>query len=96
MLKIIRVQGESMSPLYESGDYLLAATWFFVRRLRDGDVVVFTDETVGLMVKRIRAVTDEGFYMEGMNSRSVSTESMGLVTAERIQAKVFYAIRAES
>ena len=57
MFEIMRIDGESMSPNYHHGDYvLLLKSKRSLAALKPGDVVAFHQIAYGVMVKRVQEV----------------------------------------
>jgi signal peptidase I len=95
MLRIQRVQGESLSPEYIEGDFVVIATLpFFLRRLKTGDVIVFQDNTYGLLIKRVEGFeADGGILVGGTHAHSLSSRLLGPVRTEAVIGKVIWHIR---
>jgi len=80
ILKLVKVKGDSMSPLFLHGDYLLLTDFpsptFWMKQ---GRIIVFNSERYGLLVKRVAKIDKHKkvFWAEGMNPYSVTTEQMG-------------------
>ncbi len=87
MFSLFQVEGDSMSPAYSSGDYLLLRHFF--RRLKVGERVVVDHAVYGLIVKEIADVSPEqGIKLTGTNTASVSSEKMGWCEQKQIVGKV--------
>jgi len=95
MLRIQRVQGESLSPEYVEGDFVVITTLpFFLCRLKTGDVIVFQDNTYGLLIKRVEGFeADGGILVGGTHAQSLSSHLLGPVRAEAVIGKVIWHIR---
>ena len=91
----VEVSGESMQPTYSHGD------WLLIRRrsqVRTGDVVVLRRDDVGLLIKRVVAVSDGDahpeLWLEGDNPES-STDSRtwGWVPCQQVLGRVVMRFR---
>lgn len=95
MLRIIKVTGDSLSPFFLSGDYVIIqrrAGRF--SRLGPGDAVVVDHPLLGLLIKNIRRNHPDRkcLELEGSHPDSISTEKMGLVDYQDILGKVILRI----
>ena len=90
MIKILRIQGESMMPEYQDGEFVLI--W---RRSRPkvGDVVVFDNELYGILIKQVEKITEQGVYVIGTGENSLDSRRLGPVNPEKIRGKVIWHIR---
>ena len=95
MFSLFQVEGDSMSPIYTDGDYLLLRRFF--RRLRVGERVVVEHDTYGLIVKEIARVSSEkGIQLTGTNVASVSSEKMGWCEHKQVIGKVVWLFKRSS
>lgn len=91
MLKIIKVTGDSMSPDFKEGDFVLLATAsFLLKRLKVGDTIVFVHKLYGILIKRIASFDPETgeVYIEGTRPDSLDSRRLGTIRRENIQGKV--------
>ncbi len=75
-MRIIKVRGNSMSPSYHDGDYVLTVR-YGRRRPRVGDDVVFEHPDFGTVLKRIQRIQDGNLTFTGLNSLSAAPEALG-------------------
>lgn len=93
ILKLVKVKGDSMSPLFLHGDYLLLTDFptptFWIRK---GKFIVFHSEQYGLLVKRIAKIDKHKkvFWAEGMNPYSITTEQMGENDFSSVEGRVLW------
>jgi len=94
MCRVIKVTGDSLSPIIEEGDFVLVLKipFFFLHR---GDIIVFRHNTYGLMIKMVEAVSrDEGtVFVIGTHPFSTDSRSFGPVPKRNIIGKVILRIR---
>lgn len=91
MLKIIKVTGDSMSPDFKEGDFVLLATAsFLLKRLKVGDTIVIVHKLYGILIKRIASFDPETgeVYIEGTRPDSLDSRRLGTIRRENIQGKV--------
>ena len=92
MFQILRIRGESMSPEYQRGDFVLLLK-FFRNRIKRGDVIVFSNQLYGILIKRIEKITEEGIYVLGTGENSLDSRRLGPVNPKAVQGKVIWHIR---
>ena len=90
MFRFLRIQGESMTPEYQDGDFVLIMR---VRRPKAGQVIVFHNQLYGTLIKRIEKITEEGIYVVGTGANSLDSRRLGPVRPERVQGKVIWHIK---
>jgi phage repressor protein C with HTH and peptisase S24 domain len=96
MVKVIKVTGNSLSPFFLSGDYVVVST---ARRqypnLRKGQVVVANHPTLGLLIKRILRNDTQAkcVELEGTHPDSISSAKIGLVAYQDLVGKVLVHIK---
>ena len=87
MLKLLRVQGDSMCPRYRSADYLLVARPLW-RRLQAGDDVVARHPRLGTIFKRIAALDGDRLWLSGLGANSTSSADIGSVARSDLVGRV--------
>ena len=95
MFQILKVTGESLSPFFVQGDYVLVVKIPFVlRRLKPGDVVVFRHPAYGVMIKRLEHLSEDGevLFVLGSHPDSNDSRSFGPVPRHWLIGKVIWRI----
>jgi nickel-type superoxide dismutase maturation protease len=95
MLKLLRVSGLSMWPMYEDGDYVLVASPRLAGGIRPGDVVVFSHPAYGVMIKQVERIAPGGddIYVLGTHDRSVDSRQFGAISRRAVIGKVIWHIK---
>jgi signal peptidase I len=91
MFRIIKVKGDSMSPDYQEGDFVVLATApFFLKRLKVGDIIIFEHRLYGTLIKRIASFDPETAeaYVEGTRPDSLDSRRLGTIRRKKIRGKV--------
>jgi signal peptidase I len=91
MLRILKVTGDSMSPDFEEGDFVVITTVpFFLNRLHVGDVIIFDHKLYGTLIKRIASFDPETaeVYVEGAHPDSLDSRRLGTISPGHIRGKV--------
>ena len=91
MIRIIRVEGESMSPEYNDGDYVLISRLpLLLRRIKVSDVLVFNSKKYGVLIKKVSQIDTfhRIIFFAGLNKKSLTTEQIGAVEKKDIIGSV--------
>ena len=96
MLRLIKVTENSLTPLYQDGDYVLTSRVpILFGALKPGDAVVFRHEIYGTLIKiieRLDRARDEISVM-GLHENSVDSRRFGPIHSGDIVGKVIGHIR---
>jgi nickel-type superoxide dismutase maturation protease len=95
MLQIMKVTGESLSPFFETGDYvLIVKVPFLLLSLQVGDILVFHHPVYGMMIKRLEQVSPDGteLFLLGTHPESTDSREFGPVARKNIIGKVIWHI----
>ena len=95
MIRMIKVTGESLSPLFREGDYALVATIpFVVNQIKAGDTVLFRHPAYGTLIKQVEyANLDEGtISVVGIHPNSVDSRRFGPIQRKDVIGKVILRI----
>jgi len=90
MLRILKISGDSLSPEYEEGDFVVIATSpFFLRRLKPGDVVVFQHGGYGTLIKKIERFNENGdLIVVGTQPSSLDSQRLGPISPQALKGKI--------
>ena len=95
MLRIIKVKGDSLSPEYKEGDYVVITTFpFFFRSLQQGDTIIFRHPVYGTMIKHVERVDPETkeLFVIGNHPQSVDSRQFGTISQKWITGRVLWQI----
>jgi nickel-type superoxide dismutase maturation protease len=96
MFQVLRVTGESLSPFFLEGDFVVIIKIpFLFRTLRCGDVIVFRHPIYGTLIKKIESITRQPpeARVVGAHENSVDSRIFGPVPRSAIIGKVIWHIR---
>jgi signal peptidase I len=90
MFQLLKVTGESLSPFFQPGDFILILKSPFVRRLKMGDIVVFDHPVYGTLVKKVSQVNPLSgeFFVLGAQEESTDSRQFGWAPAAWLRGKV--------
>ena len=95
MLQLLKVTGESLSPLYKEGDFVVITTLpFFLRRLRQGNIIVFQHGLYGTLIKIVERVLldEDAVYVIGTSEDSLDSRRLGPISHAAIKGRVLWHI----
>ncbi len=93
MLKIIKVTGQSLSPEYQEGDFVVVLTNPFFFRLKRGNTVIFQHAQYGTMIKKIDRIDYNRVYVVGSHPQSIDSRQFGPIARQEITGKVIWHIQ---
>ena len=96
MFRLLKVSGESLSPSYQDGDFVLVAKIpLFFNSIRRGDFIAFHHEIYGTMIKQVDDISPdrEGLRVTGTHENSVDSTQFGAVHRNSVIGKVIWHIK---
>jgi signal peptidase I len=95
MLRLFKITGKSLEPIYQEGDFVLTSKIpFLMRAPRAGDFIVFRHPRLGVLIKCIERVTPAGaLYVTGNRPSSHDSDDFGVIAPEYVLGKVVAAIK---
>ncbi|WP_110573966.1 S24/S26 family peptidase [Marinomonas alcarazii] len=93
MVHLIKVQGHSMAPYLQDGDFVFISRWY--RKLAIGHIVVVDHAFYGLIIKKVLHIAPDGqLWLGGETNKSLQSERIGWVSPRRVIGKVISRICA--
>lgn len=89
-LRIYKIRGNSLSPAYQDGDFVLCAG---LRQPRSGQMVVFDHARYGRLIKRIERIEPDGkLFVLGDDIDSVDSRTFGPIDPAAVRGRVVWHI----
>jgi signal peptidase I len=91
LLKLLKVTGYSLYPVYQDGDYVIVSNVpLWLRRVRPGDAVVFEYPHLGTLIKFVDHLEEDGrfFHVIGLDADSVDSRFIGPIPRSKVLGKV--------
>jgi len=91
MFRIHKVAGDSMSPDFQDGDFVVLATLpYILKHIKIGDIIIFEHTLYGTLIKRIASFDPETAeaYVEGTHPDGLDSRRLGTIRRENIRGKV--------
>jgi nickel-type superoxide dismutase maturation protease len=95
MIQILKVTGESLSPFFMGGDFVVVSKIPFVlRKIKAGDVVVFWHPVYGTMIKKVEHISPDGeeIFVVGTHPESTDSRQFGPLERRQLIGKVIWRI----
>ena len=96
MLRIIKVTGNSLSPFFLPGDFVLIGLKpIFSRNLKVGDLIVFDHAEYGRLIKQVIEVhpQNDHIYVGGTHAMSLGVSQLGPISSSAVIGKVLFHIK---
>lgn len=93
MIRLYKVSGISMEPVFREGEYVLAETLSYLfKNPAIGELVIAESPIDGRkLLKRIVEIRGNSYFLEGDNKvHSADSRDFGAVKKDEILAKVWY------
>ena len=95
MIQILKVTGESLSPFFLEGDFVVVSKIPFVlRKIKTGDIVVFRHPVYGTMIKKVERISPSGeeIFVLGTHPESTDSRQFGSLYRNQLIGKVLWHI----
>lgn len=95
MLRLLKVTGQSLTPEFQEGDFVLVVKIpFFFDSLHKGDIVVFRHPDYGTLIKQVSSINPEHgeIFVTGTHPFSVDSKQLGAIPKNDLIGKVIWHI----
>ena len=90
MIRLFKVSGHSLFPLLQDGQRVFCIKTFNFSKLKVSDIVVFKKEPHGLMVKQIKSIDNNAYFVQGTDAYSIDSRNFGTIDRSQIKYKVLF------
>lgn len=88
MLRIFKISGDSLYPFYKNGERVVCRKIFKSSTIRIDDTVVFEKESYGMMIKKVKYIEKNNYFVQGTNPHSIDSRDFGTLTQKELKYKV--------
>jgi phage repressor protein C with HTH and peptisase S24 domain len=94
MIKLIKVTGQSLSPFFLPGDYVvISRSRLLTGKIKEGDMIVFQHPEHGRMIKKVTSVEKpKGLFVSGTHPESLDSSTFGPIPSHWVTGKVLWHI----
>jgi signal peptidase I len=96
MFKLLRVSGDSLSPTFQDGDFVLVSKIpYLFSPIQPGDVIAFRHHAYGTLIKLVERVMPDGgkIVVTGTYFGSVDSRAFGPIHRGAVIGKVIWHVR---
>ena len=90
MLQLFKITGNSLYPLFKNGQRVVCRKVFPNTKIKVNDTIVFEKENFGLMIKQVKYVNNNGYFVEGTDPMSIDSRNFGSLKLDEIKYKVLF------
>ena len=93
LLQIIKIDGHSLDPVYQEGDFVLISKIpLLLWGVRPGDVVVFNHPHDGQVIKLVERLENDGrsAFVVGLHPDSIDSRVYGAIPLNLITGRVIW------
>jgi len=90
MIRLFKVSGHSLFPLFKDTERVFCIKIFNFTKLKISDIVVFDKEPYGLMIKQIKSINQDEYFVQGTDPFSIDSRDFGAIGRTSIKYKVLF------
>ncbi|CAA6828264.1 MAG: Unknown protein [uncultured Sulfurovum sp.] len=90
MLQLFKISGDSLYPFLKNGERVICRKIFASTKIKVDDMIVFQKKSHGLMVKKVKHIEKNGYFVEGTNPYSIDSRDFGHLSQKELQYKVIF------
>ena len=90
MLQLFKISGDSLYPLYKDGERVICRKVFPRTKIKVHDTIVFEKEHHGMMIKRVRSIDNNSYFVEGTDPMRIDSRNFGCLKIDEIKYKVLF------
>jgi len=90
MLQVFKISGDSLYPFYKNGERVVCCKIFSKTHIHINDTVVFEKNNYGLMIKRVKSIVQNTYFVEGTNPYSIDSRNFGVLSKKELKYKVCF------
>jgi len=90
MLQLFKISGDSLYPYYKDGQRVICRKIFKNTQIKVNDTVVFEKDSYGMMIKRVKSIENNGYFVEGTSPMSIDSRDFGPLKIKEIKYKVLF------
>ena len=90
MIQLFKISGNSLYPFFKDGQKVVCRKVFQGTKIKINDTVVFEKEGYGVMIKRVKSIDGNRYFVEGTDPMSIDSRNFGSIHLHEIKFKVLF------
>ncbi|MDQ7084193.1 MAG: S26 family signal peptidase [Sulfurovum sp.] len=90
MIRFFKVSGHSLFPLLRDGQRVFCLKVFPFSKLSISNIVIFDKAPHGLMIKQIKSIEKQEYFLQGTDPFSIDSRDFGTVNRSDIKYKMWF------
>lgn len=90
MFKLFKIKGFSLFPLFKEGEVVLCIKIFSFSKIKINDIIVFNNKDYGLMIKKVKEINENGYFVQGENPSSIDSRNFGELQRKELLYKIIF------
>ncbi|PHS32263.1 MAG: hypothetical protein COA92_07075 [Sulfurovum sp.] len=90
MLQIFKISGDSLYPFYKDGQRVVCRKIFKSTKVNIDDTVVFEKDNYGAMIKKVKFIENNAYFVEGTDPYSIDSKDFGALSKQELKYKVLF------
>ena len=90
MLQLFKISGDSLYPYYKNGQRVICRKVFKSTKIKVDDTVVFEKDAYGMMIKLVKSIDNNTYFVEGTDPMSIDSRNFGSLERKEIKYKVLF------
>jgi len=87
MIKLFKVEGNSLYPHLNDGERIACLKVFAFTNIKIDDIVVFSKPPHGLMIKKVKSIKNNRYFVQGTDPMSIDSRDFGMINRTDIKYK---------
>lgn len=90
MFQLFKISGDSLYPYYKDGQRVICRKVFKGTKIKVDDTVVFEKDAYGMMIKQVKSIDNNNYFVEGTDPMSIDSRNFGALNLKEIKYKVLF------
>jgi len=90
MFKLFRIEGYSLFPFLKEGEVVLCLKLYSFSKIELNDTVIFQNKDNGTMIKRVKEINQNGYFVQGENPESIDSRNFGELERKELLYKAIF------
>jgi hypothetical protein len=88
LIRLFKISGDSLYPFKKDAEIAFCYKVFRFTKIKESDIVVFEKQEYGLMIKKVKWVQDDKYFVIGTDPMSIDSRNFGTIERNEIKYKL--------